>query len=222
MLLQLENITFTYASRALAPTRVFSNLNLTVAEGECVALCGEEGSGKSTLLQLINGLLKPDAGRVTVAGRDMWQNPKRLHEIRRNFGFAFQFPEQQFFCETVKDEMLFAARNFRLREIGEERCAAAIAELGLAENYLLRSPFSLSMGEARRVALASILVHDPAIFLLDEPTAGLDGFGMRTVMNLMLRLKLKRKTIIFASHDEDLIARVASREIALQAGAVPL
>jgi energy-coupling factor transport system ATP-binding protein len=221
MNIQLDNVSFQYTSKAFPPHPVFTHLSLSAPSGECVALTGEEGSGKSTLLQLINGLQKPDEGRVLVDGLDLWQRPQSQHAHRRQCGFAFQFPERQFFCQTVEDELMFAVRNFRLPvQEPRERCAAALKELGLPEEFLGRSPFSLSMGEARRVALASLLVHEPRLFLLDEPTAGLDGFGLDVVQSLLLRLKSQGKTILFVAHDADFIAAVASRLVVISKGQV--
>lgn len=219
MRFELDNVGFSYTSKSALPRSVFTRLHLLIDSGECVAIIGEEGAGKSTLLQLLNGLLRPQSGRVMVDGRDLWQEPSQTHLVRRRIGFAFQFPEQQFFCETVRDELLFAAKNFRT-DMGDENCLAALSSVGLSAAFLSRSPFSLSMGEARRVALASILVLDPDVFLLDEPTAGLDGFGMELVSSLLEQLRTKHKTLVFASHDRDLVERVATRTITLADGTV--
>ncbi|MBX2989931.1 MAG: ATP-binding cassette domain-containing protein [Bacteroidetes bacterium] len=219
MNLSLVDISFSYSSKAFSPRRVLDCINLSVQSGECVAIVGEEGAGKSTLLQLMNGLLKPDSGTVSVDGDDIWTNPRRQRKMRQNVGFAFQFPEQQFFCETVFDELLFTSRNMGHKsDKTREDCIEVLRQLGLDERVLVRSPFSLSMGEARRVALASLLVHDPQVFLLDEPTAGLDGFGMDIVMSLFARLKSRGRTIVFASHEKELISRVASRVAKLAEG----
>lgn len=192
---------------------------MAIDSGECVAIVGEEGSGKSTLLQLLDGLQKPDSGSVFVDRQDIWRDAKTLQQLRKRIGFAFQFPEQQFFCETVYDELIYASRNFGLSSDSLLREAQSLfADLGLHEKLFLRSPFSLSMGEARRVALASIVVHQPDAFLLDEPTAGLDGFGFDDVKSLLLRLKSQSKTIFFASHDVELIGSVASRVLVLANG----
>lgn len=217
----LVDITFSYTSKAFSPQRVFGRMNLSVQSGECVAIVGEEGTGKSTLLQLINGLLKPDSGTVSVDGDDIWADSRCQREMRRNIGFAFQFPEQQLFCETVLDELMFTSRNIGHKsDKTSEDCITALQELGLDEGFLSRSPFSLSMGEARRVALASLLVHDPQMFLLDEPTAGLDGFGIDIVLSLLVGLKSRGRTIVFASHEKELISRVAARVVMLAEGNV--
>lgn len=221
MNLSLVDVSFAYKSKAFSPHRVFDSLNLSIKSGECVAVTGEEGTGKSTLLQLVNALLKPDAGKVLVDDQDIWAHANYRKELRCKTGFAFQFPEQQFFCETVLGELLFTLRN-----IGAERadsrvkCIRVLEDLGLDESYLSRSPFSLSMGEARRVALASLLAHDPDSFLFDEPTAGLDGFGIDTVKTLLLNLRSAQKTILLVSHDVELVSSVASRVVVLEGGRV--
>jgi energy-coupling factor transport system ATP-binding protein len=219
MKLQLDNVSFSYKSKAFPPRQVFADLNLMVESGECVAITGEEGVGKSTILELLDGQQKPDAGKVLVNGTDIWQEPKRLPEFRRRIGLTFQFPEEQFCYETVKDELLFAVRNLGLQSTNDEtKCIAALYEVGLSENVLSRSPFSLSMGEARRVAIASLLVLDPDAYLLDEPTAGLDGFGVDIIRSLARRLTAEGKTIVLVSHDNELMSFLASRQIVLSNG----
>jgi energy-coupling factor transporter ATP-binding protein EcfA2 len=210
----LEDIHFSYND-----TPIFIHLDLTIGSGECVAIVGEEGSGKSTLLQLMDAIHRPLGGRMLINGNDVWEQPKALHQVRRRVGFAFQFPEQQFFHETVSDELLFASKNFNLPGDDDGRkCLSVLRELDLDEAFMSRSPFSLSMGEARRVALAVSLVLDPDAFLLDEPTAGMDGFGFATVASLIERLKRRNKTVVFASHDHDIIQAVASRVVLLEDG----
>lgn len=216
---ELNAVRFAYRSKAYGRREVFAALTLSVASGECVAIVGEEGTGKSTLLQLMDGLLRPDEGTVCVDGKDIWQAPKRLAAVRRRIGFAFQFPETQFFSETIRDELAFASRNFGTGIPSDEQMSKALAELGLAGLDLTRSPFTLSMGEARRVALASILLHNPEALLFDEPTAGLDASGCECVASLLVRLRDERKTLVIATHDDDLIALVADRTIHLPAEA---
>ncbi|MEK9136114.1 MAG: ATP-binding cassette domain-containing protein, partial [Bacteroidota bacterium] len=205
---QLQSVSFSYRSRVGYSTPVFERLNFTVEQGECVGVIGHEGAGKSTLLQIMNGLLQPDQGTVLVEGRDIWSQVKLIHELRRRIGFAFQFPEQQFFCETVRDELEFALKNFWGKDAqGFLSAEAAVESVGLRpEGVLNRSPFSLSMGEARRVALASLLVSRPQALLLDEPTVGLDGAGAEMVMRFLRRLHGEGLTVVLVSHDIDVLA----------------
>jgi energy-coupling factor transport system ATP-binding protein len=217
---QLRSVSFSYRSRIGYSTSVFEGLNFTVEQGECVGVIGHEGAGKSTLLQLMNGLLRPDQGTVLVDGRDIWSQVKLIHELRRRIGFAFQFPEQQFFCETVRDELEFAVKNFWGKDAqGFLSAEAAVESVGLRpEGLLNRSPFSLSMGEARRVALASLLVSRPQALLLDEPTVGLDGAGAEMVNRFLRRLHREGVTVVLVSHDIDVLAEVATRIVVVEKG----
>lgn len=219
MKFQLENIAFSYVSRVAPPRTVFANLNLSIHTGEFVLIVGEEGSGKTTLLQLLDGLQRPSAGRVLVDDENIWESERRLRPARRRIGFAFQFPEQQFLCETVKDELLYASRNFEL-PVHEGMAVSALERVGLPATLLRASPFALSAGEARRVALASLLPSSPDAFLLDEPTAGLDGFGIAAVLSLLHELRGQGKTILLASHQASLFCTLAHRVIELKNGRV--
>lgn len=220
MEIALEEVWFAYRSKAFGTQNVFSGVTTRIASGEAVAVIGEEGSGKSTLLQLVDGLLRPDSGAVLLDRVDIWQSPKRLHELRRRVGFAFQFPEAQFFCETVRDELLYAARMFGSGRPSDGEINEVLTELGLAQQILGRSPFALSMGEARRVALASVLLHKPQALLVDEPTAGLDSFGIECVHGLLRRLTRQGTTVVVATHDEELISSLAHRVIHVAEGKI--
>jgi energy-coupling factor transport system ATP-binding protein len=219
MKFQLEHIAFSYATRTSPVRRVFSELSLTIRSGEFVLIVGEEGCGKTTLLQLLDGLQRPDAGSVLVDGRNIWESAQQLRSARRRIGFAFQFPEQQFFCETVKDELLYASRNFGL-PMHETIASSALGRVGLPSTLLRASPFALSTGEARRVALASLLPSSPDAFLLDEPTAGLDGFGIATVLALLTELSRQGKTIVLVSHQAPVVFHLAHRLLELEGGRV--
>jgi energy-coupling factor transport system ATP-binding protein len=221
MKLQLENISYTYKTRIGVAPPLFNGLELTVASGECVGVMGPEGAGKTTLLFLLDGLLRPSAGKVIIDGEDIWISNKRLREHRRRVGFSFQFPEQQFFCESVGKEITFGLRNFGLLdETSEDRCFRTLERVGLSEAIMDRSPFSLSMGEARKVALASLLAMEPSALLLDEPTAGLDANGMAFLLSQCASLRQRHTTIVVASHDIDFLAEVCSRIIMMDEGRI--
>ena len=222
MTFELRDIAFAYKGKASTGRAVVNRLNLSAGLGECVGVIGQEGAGKTTLLQLMNGLLKPDQGTVRIDGTDIWQCPDSISGFRQRIGFAFQFPEQQFFCETIRDELLYASVNFGDGLLsGGPTPEQALALVGLhASKFLSRSPFTLSMGEARRVALAIVLMAQPRALLLDEPTAGLDGKGIDFVVNLLRRMKDQQVTTVLVSHDVDVLAEVASRVIVLEEGEV--
>ncbi len=222
MTFDLHGIGFAYHSKNSTRHRVFNGLTLSIQRGECVGVLGHEGAGKTTLLQCMAGLLTPDEGSISIDGTNVWQNNRFISRLRNRIGFAFQFPEQQFFCETVERELLYARNNF-----GEYESATYMAPhealnvLGLdADRYLHRSPFSLSMGEARRVALATLLMTKPDALLLDEPTVGLDGAGVDIVLNLLCRMKHEGVTVVVVSHDVDVLAEAASRIIIMGNGSV--
>ena len=222
MTFELQDVGFAYHSKNTIRRRVFSSLTLSVQRGECVGVLGHEGAGKTTLLQCMAGLLRPDGGSIDIDGVNIWQGDHFTAQLRRQIGFAFQFPEQQFFCDTIEEELLYARNNFR--DYVGTVCMApheALNALGLdADPFLHRSPFSLSMGEARRVALATLLMTKPNALLLDEPTVGLDGAGTDIVVNLLSRMKHEGVTVVVVSHDVDVLAEVASRIIIMENGRV--
>ncbi len=208
--LEVENLDFVYRSTGVLPQRVFSGFSLRAEAGKVTALIGEQGTGKSTLLQIMAGLLPPESGSILVDGIEPENHQDGWRGVRQRMGFAFQFPEQQFFCETVLDELLYTCRQYRIPP-GDELTAAtdALVRLQLDADILRRSPFSLSMGEARRVAVASLLLHQPDTLLLDEPTAGLDQEGTGVVLDLLLDLKTKGRTIVLATHDHSVVTTMA-------------
>lgn len=213
----LDNVTFAYAAKPADRHEVFTHLHLAIESGECVGVVGQEGVGKTTLLQLLNGLVKPESGSVYVDGENVWGTRAGLPQIRRQVGFAFQFPEQHFFCETVEQEMMYAPRNFGLDAAVSLR--QALEETGLAPDaYLARSPFTLSTGEARRVALACVLVLQPRAMLLDELTVGLDGEGVERVVSVLDRAKRRGVTLVIVSQDIDVLSELADRIIVLENG----
>lgn len=198
------------------------DINLTIAEeNEFICIVGQTGSGKSTLVQHMNGLLLPTAGEVHIFDKILTakkrKNPK-LKPIRKRVGFVFQFPEYQLFEETVLKDIIFAPKIFGFKE--EEAIAKAkeICEaLGIEENLLTKSPFNLSGGQMRKVAIAGILAYEPDILLLDEPTRGLDPKGQHEIMEIFHRIyKQNKKTIVVITHDMNLVYRYATRVIVMK------
>jgi len=204
MRFECRGVVFSYVHRTSGRRRVLDGLSLAIAPGECVGIIGHEGVGKSTLLQLLAGLLKPDSGTILVEGEDLWGKSGTASSYRKKLGFAFQFPEQQFFCETVRDELMSLTASSMTPEE-----ALDMVKLR-ARDYLDRSPYSLSMGEARRVALALLFMRGPEALLLDEPTVGLDGAGIGIVLDLLLEARLRGTTTVIVSHDLDVLAEAAS------------
>jgi energy-coupling factor transport system ATP-binding protein len=198
-------------------------VSLEVFPGECLGIVGETGSGKTTLVQHFNGLLKPSAGKVSVLGKDLSQPGILWPELRRRVGLVFQYPEHQLFEETVFEDIAFVLRRQKSispEEI-ERRVRSAFLLVGLdAEEFGQRSPFELSGGEMRRVALAGVLVQDPAVLILDEPTVGLDGAGKREILGEIGALRRSGKTVIIVSHAVEEIVDLVDRLVVMEAGKV--
>ncbi|MGV8083330.1 MAG: energy-coupling factor transporter ATPase [Coriobacteriia bacterium] len=216
-----EQVTHDYPCGGAICNRALDDVSLTIADGEFVGIIGHTGSGKSTLIQHINGLLQPTSGRVTVNGIDL-ADKRRRKEVRRLVGMAFQYPESQLFAETVAEDIAFGPRNLGLDEEEVQR-RVRLAMLGVEmdyERYAHRSPFDLSGGEMRRVALAGIIAMDPKIFVLDEPMAGLDPAGREEIMGFIHRFHEHGMTIIMVSHSMEDIAANAERIYVLRDGRI--
>jgi energy-coupling factor transport system ATP-binding protein len=222
MTIQVENLGYIYKSPFAQDKLALSNVSLCIESNEMIAIIGSLGSGKTTLVQHFNGLLKPTFGRIFVDSIDLADSKTKLMQIRRKVGLVFQFPEIQFFEETVYDEIAFGPKNLGLSNSQiEERVKQSMQMVGLQyEAFQKRSPFQLSGGEKRRVAIAGILANDPQILILDEPTVGLDKAGTDLIEKVIRTYHRNNKTVIFISHDIDLVARLASRIIVLNSGKI--
>lgn len=191
--------------------------------GEILGIIGHTGSGKSTLIQHLNGLLKPTSGQVLFQNKDIWAEPKRIREIRFQVGLVFQYPEYQLFEETVYKDIAFGPTNMKLdsKEV-DRRIHAAIDFVNLPETILQQSPFELSGGQKRRVAIAGVLAMEPKVLILDEPTAGLDPRGRDAILdNIRAIHDIRGTTIILVSHSMDEIARCADRLYVVNDGKLP-
>jgi energy-coupling factor transporter ATP-binding protein EcfA2 len=217
----VDNVSFGYPDRLRGRIPALNGLSLSVSAGSCLGILGPEGSGKSTLIELLGGLLRPEAGSILVDGTDLWGRPETLREFRRRTGICFQFPEQQFICGTVAEELVYAANRFGIKDsLGPE---VALGFFGLGFEALKeRSPLLLSVGEARRVALASILGHRPSLVLLDEPTSGLDGPGTDSVVHAVQSLQRAGATVVVTSHDVDVLAEMSTRVAVMVEGRVKI
>ena len=220
-ILQVENLTHTYSAGTPFERSAICGLNLTVYPGEFVGIIGRTGSGKSTLLQHLNGLLKPTAGCVKVAGRDIHE--KSRDKVCYTVGLVFQYPEYQLFAETVAQDIAFGPRNMGLSAPEVERRVHEAADfVGLAPEMLEKSPFELSGGEKRRVAIAGVLAMEPRVLILDEPTAGLDPHGRDVILDLLQSYHDKGGTVIMVSHAMDEVACLCGRVVVLGEGRVAL
>lgn len=217
----LENVSFTYQEGTPLASTALSDVSLTIEDGSYTALIGHTGSGKSTILQLLNGLLVPSQGSVRVFDTLITSTSKNkdIRQIRKQVGLVFQFAENQIFEETVLKDVAFGPQNFGVSEEDAEQIAREkLALVGIDELLFNRSPFELSGGQMRRVAIAGILAMEPAILVLDEPTAGLDPLGRKELMNLFKKLHQSGMTIVLVTHLMDDVAEYANQVYVMEKG----
>ena len=217
----LENVSFTYQEGTPLASAALSDVSLTIEDGSYTALIGHTGSGKSTILQLLNGLLVPSQGSVRVFDTLITSTSKNkdIRQIRKQVGLVFQFAENQIFEETVLKDVAFGPQNFGVSEEDAEQIAREkLALVGIDESLFNRSPFELSGGQMRRVAIAGILAMEPAILVLDEPTAGLDPLGRKELMNLFKKLHQSGMTIVLVTHLMDDVAEYANQVYVMEKG----
>ena len=213
-MIEAQNVHFTYPSGIEA----LKDVSLTIRNGEFVAIMGQNGAGKTTLVKHFNGLLKPTKGKVLVDEVDTTK--VSVATLARNVGFVFQNPDHQLFSETVEDEIAFALKNFGFKEnITKRRVTWALNLLGLTQ-YRKTSPFMLSGGERKRVALASVLAWNPKILILDEPTIGQDYQQKEKLRQFILQMKAQRKTIIIVTHDVEFVAECNPRVLLMLEGKI--
>ena len=217
----LENVSFTYQEGTPLASTALSDVSLTIEDGSYTALIGHTGSGKSTILQLLNGLLVPSQGSVRVFDTLITSTSKNkdIRQIRKQVGLVFQFAENQIFEETVLKDVAFGPQNFGVSEEDAEKIAREkLALVGIDESLFNRSPFELSGGQMRRVAIAGILAMEPAILVLDEPTAGLDPLGRKELMSLFKKLHQSGMTIVLVTHLMDDVAEYANQVYVMEKG----
>lgn len=217
----LENVSFTYQEGTPLASTALLDVSLTIEDGSYTALIGHTGSGKSTILQLLNGLLVPSQGSVRVFDTLITSTSKNkdIRQIRKQVGLVFQFAENQIFEETVLKDVAFGPQNFGVSEEDAEQIAREkLALVGIDESLFNRSPFELSGGQMRRVAIAGILAMEPAILVLDEPTAGLDPLGRKELMNLFKKLHQSGMTIVLVTHLMDDVAEYANQVYVMEKG----
>lgn len=222
MSIRVENLIHIYDKGMPTEQLALDNISFTAEDGQMVGIIGHTGSGKSTLLQHLNGLLKPDSGRIVIGGTDITEPGVSMVQIRKKIGLVFQYPEYQLFEETVGKDIAYGPTNMGLdaAEI-ERRVAQAMEDVGLDVSLRDKSPFELSGGQKRRVALAGVVAMQPEILVLDEPTAGLDPAGRREMFELIRRLHdLHGTTIVLVTHSMEDAARMADRLVVMQNGRV--
>ena len=218
--LEVKNLTHTYGGNTPFINDAISDINFTVEKGEIVGIIGHTGSGKSTLVSHLNGLLKPSEGEVLIEEKNIWDNPKEIRKIRSKVGLVFQYPEYQLFEETVYEDIAFGPKNMGLK--GDEldtRIREICKIIGIKEEYFEKSPFDLSGGEKRRVAIAGVMAMRPEVIIFDEPTAGLDPKARQDVMEIIKQYRLATgATVIIISHSMEDMAYLTEKLLVLSNG----
>ena len=217
-ILQIQHLTHTYGIGTPFQRSAVEDMSFDVYEGEFLGVIGHTGSGKSTLIQHLNGLLKPTEGQILLGGRDIWAEPKKIRQVRFRVGLVFQYPEYQLFEETVYKDIAFGPSNQGKTGDELDHCVREAARLvGIRDDQMDKSPFELSGGQKRRVALAGVLAMEPEVLILDEPTAGLDPAGRENLMaNIRDYHRNKGSTVVLVSHSMDEIARNVNRILVLK------
>ena len=221
-MIKIENLDFVYQKGMPDERKVLHDINLEIEDHDIVAIIGHTGSGKSTLIQHLNALIRPKSGRIMVNGTDITAPKTDLKEVRKKVGMVFQYPEYQLFEETIYKDIAFGPKNMGLSDDEiEKRVYDAMDMVGLSRDLKDRSPFELSGGQKRRVAIAGVLSMNPEILILDEPTAGLDPHGRDSLLNRIENLhKNTDITVIFVSHSMEEVARLAKHVIVMNDGHV--
>ena len=222
MSVELKDVTYTYSPGTAYEMHALEHVSMEIQDGQFVGVIGHTGSGKSTLVQHFNGLIRPTSGHVYYNGEDIWQEGYNLRELRSHVGLVFQYPEQQLFETDVLTDVCFGPKNQGLSpEECKERAKEALQHVGLDESYYEKSPFELSGGQKRRVAIAGVLAMNPSFLILDEPTAGLDPKGRDEILDQLALLHETRGiSIMLVSHSMEDIARYVERIIVMNKGHV--
>ena len=216
-IMQVKNLSYVYSAGTPFEHKALDNVNFTIHRGEFVGIIGHTGSGKSTLMQQLNGLLKPTAGQVLLNGVDIWFDKQTTRQARFRVGLVFQYPEYQLFEETVYKDIAFGPKNMGLsqQEI-DRRVREAAGFVGITERQLQSSPFDLSGGQKRRVAIAGVIAMEPELLILDEPIAGLDPVGRAEILgNIESYRRAKNATVMMVSHSMEDVARMTDRLLVL-------
>lgn len=216
-IIRVDNLTHTYGLNTPFCRNAVDGVSMEIYKGEFLGIIGHTGSGKSTLIQHLNGLLQPTGGTVSLGGKDIWADPKKIRDVRFRVGLVFQYPEYQLFEETVYKDIAFGPKNMGLdaKEV-DRRVRSALAFAGLGEEMLDKSPFDLSGGQKRRVAIAGVIAMEPEVLILDEPSAGLDPAGRKSLLgNIRGYHQKSGATVVMVSHSMDEVAENVDRIIVL-------
>ena len=216
-ILQVQSLNYVYSAGTPFEHKALDDVNFTVNRGEFIGIIGHTGSGKSTLMQHLNGLLKPTSGEVLLDGKNIWSDKKLTRQARFRVGLVFQYPEYQLFEETVYKDIAFGPKNMGLKpEEIDRRVREAAGFVGLTEAQLEASPFDLSGGQKRRVAIAGVIAMEPEVLILDEPTAGLDPSGRAEILaNIEAYRQAKQAAVMMVSHSMEDVARLTDRLLVL-------
>lgn len=222
MAIKIEHLSYVYLKKTPNEVEALHDVSLEIPENKITAIVGHTGSGKSTLIQTLNGLIIPTSGKITykdfVISSDI-KKLKKIKELRKHISIVFQFPEYQLFEETVEKDVAFGLKNYGYKEEDAiSKAHEALKLVGLDESFYKRSPFELSGGEKRRVAIAGIIAIDPEVLILDEPTAGLDPLGSKIILDLIVNLNKNGKTIIIVTHDMGIVLNHADHVIVINEG----
>ena len=223
-IIKIENLSHVYSQGTPFEKTAIEDINIEIKQGEFVGVIGHTGSGKSTLIQHLNGLLKPTSGHIYIDGQDIWADPSKIREFRFKVGLVFQYPEYQLFEETVYKDIAFGPSNMGLDpEEVDMRVKEAARFVGLRDSQLQKSPFELSGGQKRRVAIAGVLAMQPQVLVLDEPTAGLDPRGRDKILNEIKAYHEERgTTVLLVSHSMEDVAKYADRVLVMNKARVAM
>jgi energy-coupling factor transport system ATP-binding protein len=220
-MIRVENLTHIYNKGLAYETKAVDDVSFDIAEGDFVSIIGHTGSGKSTLIQHLNGILKPHSGKIFIAGEEITARKTKLSDIRKRVGLVFQYPEYQLFEESVYKDVAFGPGNLGLSaDETDSRVREALALVNISfDDYASRSPFELSGGQKRRVAIAGVIAMKPSVLILDEPSAGLDPKGHADILNMIRRIREETgATIILVSHNMNDVAEMSSRVFVMDSG----
>lgn len=215
--IRTENLTHIYNKGTPFQMAAIDNVNIEIEKGELVGIIGHTGSGKSTLIQHLNGLLKPESGKIYLDGEDIWADKSKIRNVRFKVGLCFQYPEYQLFEETVYKDIAFGPTNMGLSETEiDKRVREAANFVGLKDEYLEKSPFDLSGGEKRRAAIAGVMAMQPEVLIMDEPTAGLDPKGRDRILSMLKEYREETgSTVLLVSHSMEDVAKLATKVLVM-------